>query len=145
MEDDIAARILLRRTLEEAGWTIREAEDGVDGLDRLAEAVPDLILLDPDMPRMNGFQVLEVVHGHPQWRDLPIMLATARDLSGEDQARLNGGPSRVLRDEPIGCDRSVATINEWFRRGRLGRAGQSEGESESRDHRLGKTKRDIAG
>lgn len=95
IDDDAATRQATRRVLEREGCRIVEAENGRVGLARLAEARPDLILLDLAMPEMDGFEVAEALHRHPEWRTIPVVVVTARDLTPEDRARL-GGSFRAL-------------------------------------------------
>jgi CheY-like chemotaxis protein len=95
IDDDAATRQATRRILEREGCRIAEAENGRVGLARLAEARPDLILLDLAMPEMDGFEVAEALHRHPEWRTIPVVVVTARDLTAEDRARL-GGSFRAL-------------------------------------------------
>jgi len=78
---------------------VSEAENGRVALDRLKEAVPDVIILDLMMPEMDGFQLVAALQEHPQWRRIPVVVVTALDLSAEDRARLNSGVETVLLKE----------------------------------------------
>ena len=89
-EDDPAARDLLRRTLEKDGWRIAEAGNGREALDHMAESLPDVILLDLMMPEIDGFEFLEEVGRHPEWRKVPVVVITAKELTEEDRLFLNG-------------------------------------------------------
>ena len=64
---------------------------------RLPEVRPNLIILDLMMPEMDGFEVLEELRKKPEWRDIPVVVVTARDLTDEDRSRLNGGAERVIQ------------------------------------------------
>ncbi len=97
VEDDPATRDIACRTLEQEGWTIVEAANGLDGLARIREAVPDLILLDLMMPEMDGFQFAAEVRHNAQWQAIPIMVLTAKELTLEDRRQLNGYVERVLQ------------------------------------------------
>jgi signal transduction histidine kinase/CheY-like chemotaxis protein len=89
--DDLAEnRELLRRTLEERGWRVAEAENGRMALVRVAERRPSLILLDLMMPVMDGFEFVMELRKVEAWRAIPIIVVTARDLSEQDRQRLNG-------------------------------------------------------
>jgi CheY-like chemotaxis protein len=68
-------------------------------LDRLKEKTPDIILLDLMMPEMDGFQLVATLQEHPTWRDIPVIVITARDLSMQERARLNLGVETVLLKE----------------------------------------------
>jgi hypothetical protein len=97
VDDDPASRDMLRRLLEGDEWTVTEAENGRVALDRIAEATPGVILLDLMMPEMDGFGFLEELHRHDQFRFIPVIVITAKDLSEADRLRLNGGVERVLQ------------------------------------------------
>ncbi len=103
VEDDTAARVFLRRLLELDSWTVTEAEDGLDGLERLRHLQPDVILLDLNMPRLDGFGFLENVRKNETWRRIPVVIISAREISGPDCERLNGGVEDLLRDGPYGA------------------------------------------
>ncbi len=97
IEDDLEARLLVRRCLEKVGWEVVEAENGRVGLARLDEVIPDIILLDLLMPQMDGFEVLEKLHDREDWRDIPVIVVTARDLTEAELLRLNRRVDEALR------------------------------------------------
>ena len=100
VEDDEATRRTLRRLLEQEGFTVAEAEHGRAALDLLARgavAAPGLIVLDLLMPEMDGFAFAAEVRRGGRWRDVPIVVLTARDLTEDDRRRLHGDVQRVLR------------------------------------------------
>jgi CheY-like chemotaxis protein len=97
VEDDPVMRELLRRRLEKEGWTVIEAENGRVALKRMTERQPDLILLDLMMPEMDGFQFLDEVRKHEDWHLIPVIVITAKELSAEDQQRLNGSVEKILQ------------------------------------------------
>ncbi len=96
VDDDEEHRQLVRTILEAQGWVVREAANGRLALDALASALPDIVLLDLMMPEMDGFQVVATFQDNPAWRDVPIVVVTAFDLSTEDRRRLNGGVEEIL-------------------------------------------------
>ena len=71
--------------MEKAGYSVRLAADGEEAIEAIKEAPPDLILLDINMPRMNGYQVCESVRANPEWKDIVIVMLTAkgRDIERE--------------------------------------------------------------
>jgi CheY-like chemotaxis protein len=97
VEDDADLREMMRRTLENGGWAVIEAANGRVALERLIEQRPELILLDLMMPEMDGFQFLEEVRTHEEWRSIPIVVVTAKDLTEEDHRRLSASVARVLQ------------------------------------------------
>jgi CheY-like chemotaxis protein len=96
VEDDDATRAMLRQILARDGWTIHEAEHGRVALERVAEALPDVIVLDLMMPEMDGFEFLAELRSRPEARDIPVLVVTARDLTDDDRRRLNGGVERII-------------------------------------------------
>src|SRR5438128_11215773 len=80
-------------------WTVREAANGREALDRLKEGKPDVILLDLMMPEMDGFAVVAALQKEAGWQDIPVIVITARDLEAKDRERLNAGVQFVLVKE----------------------------------------------
>ncbi len=99
VEDDAATRALMRNILEKEGRTVAEAEDGLAAIEFMEKERPSLILLDLMMPRMDGFEFTDVVRQHPEWRSIPIVVVTARDVSSEERRRLSGHIDTVLQKD----------------------------------------------
>jgi CheY-like chemotaxis protein len=97
VEDDASTRGLMRRTLEQEGWTVSEAENGRVALERLPSTKPDLILLDLMMPEVDGFEFLDALRDGPERTHAPVVVITAKDLTEADLQRLNGGVEHVVR------------------------------------------------
>ena len=96
VDDDEEQRRLVRELLGAKGWVVREAANGRLALDALEEGVPDILLLDLMMPEMDGFEVVAALQANPAWRDIPVVVVTALDLTAEDRRRLNGGVEQIL-------------------------------------------------
>jgi CheY-like chemotaxis protein len=105
IDDDEVTRRGIRLALEQDGWKVAEAVDGRVALMRLAEARPDVIVLDLMMPEMDGFEFLDEVRQRKEWRDIPVLVVTAKDVTSEDRERLDGCVERILqksgRDEML--------------------------------------------
>jgi adenylate cyclase len=97
VEDDDATRATIRQMLTRDGWEVSEAGNGREALERLEAGRPDAIVLDLMMPEMDGFEFLAHLRNHPQWRTVPVLVATAVELSEEDLVRLNGQVVQVIR------------------------------------------------
>ena len=95
IDDDEDTRERLRTLLERDGWSVMEAGNGLEGLDRLAEARPGVVLLDLTMPVMDGFTFLGEMRKAPGCADIPVVVLTALDLTREDRRRLRGA-SQIL-------------------------------------------------
>ena len=87
VDDKQSNRELLQGRLEDLGYDVREAKDGVEALDAVAAEEPDLILLDVDMPRLDGITVCERLKAHPVHRMIPIVILTA---SSDRDTKLRG-------------------------------------------------------
>jgi CheY-like chemotaxis protein len=98
VEDDPDSRRFLRAILEHESWHVEEAENGVAALEWLSrnESLPELILLDLMMPAMDGFELVNALRLHPAWRRIPIIVITAKDITDQDRARLNGQVQQIL-------------------------------------------------
>src|SRR5262249_8149359 len=101
VEDDGVQRERMRGWLEGPQWTVREAANGREALKRLQESKPGVILLDLMMPEMDGFAVVAALQKETGWRDIPVIVITARDLDAKDRERLNAGVQCVLVKERL--------------------------------------------
>jgi signal transduction histidine kinase/DNA-binding response OmpR family regulator len=117
VEDDAGAREMIRQTIEKMSLPVAEADNGVQALDWLGEhPAPAVILLDLMMPEMDGFEVLDALAAHAQWREIPVIVITAKQLTAAERERLLGQARKVI--EKGGASRLdiVAAINEAVRR-----------------------------
>ena len=78
VDDSVTVRKVTSRLLERQGFDVITAKDGVDAIEQLENVKPDLMLLDIEMPRMDGFEVTNLVRHHEVHRDLPIIMITSR-------------------------------------------------------------------
>lgn len=78
VDDSVTVRKVTSRLLERNGMNVITAKDGVDAMSVLEEHTPDLMLLDIEMPRMDGFEVATRVRNDPRLKDLPIIMITSR-------------------------------------------------------------------
>ena len=85
-EDSITSRTLLKNILESAGYHVKATVDGVDALTALRSEEFDLVVSDIEMPRMNGFDLVQQIRGDKKTADLPVVLVTALE-SREDRER----------------------------------------------------------
>lgn len=78
VDDSVTVRKVTSRLLERNGMTVMTAKDGVDAMALLQDRVPDIMLLDIEMPRMDGFEVASQIRADQQLKDLPIIMITSR-------------------------------------------------------------------
>lgn len=97
VEDNAENREMMRRQLTKAGWQVTEAPNGRAALDLMESQQPSIILLDLMMPEMDGFEFLDQIRRRPQWRTIPVIVLTAKDLTPEDRRRLDGQIERIYQ------------------------------------------------
>jgi len=85
VDDSLSVRRVLTRTLERDGWQVLGAKDGVEALEMLAWARPQVMILDIEMPRMDGYELTTLIRNHPDHHALPIAMLTSR--AGEKHRR----------------------------------------------------------
>ncbi|HRP88271.1 MAG TPA: response regulator, partial [Gammaproteobacteria bacterium] len=78
VDDSITVRRVTERLLERNGMRVITAKDGVDAVSQLQEHLPDIMLLDIEMPRMDGYEVASHVRNDPRLRHIPIVMITSR-------------------------------------------------------------------
>lgn len=90
-DDRPSSRELLRTVLERTGYEVIEAEDGEEAVSRARSRRPDLILLDLQMPRLDGYGVLEQLRRDPQMHAIPVLALTASAMQGDRERILAAG------------------------------------------------------
>ncbi len=110
VDDEPPVREILERTLANVGWYVRTASDGLDALEAMRQETPQIILLDLMMPHMDGFQFLAEIRQVEAWKDIPVIVVTAMDLSPEDHERLTGSVQQVLMKGAYRLDDLLAEV-----------------------------------
>ena len=90
-DDKESSRELIRALLERSGYSVIEAADGEQAVRQARENQPDLILLDLQMPRLDGFGVLRELRGEDHFRDKPVVALTAYAMHGDREKALEAG------------------------------------------------------
>jgi PAS domain S-box-containing protein len=111
-EDDLATREMFHRLLAREGWQVAEADNGRTAIAAVAQQQPDLILLDLMMPEMDGFQFIQELRRQPQWRQIPVIVITAMDLSLADHLRLNGYVEQILQKGAYSRDDLLREVHD---------------------------------
>jgi len=106
VDDDINIRELLRQQLESEGYNVREAKDGVDAINQIKTASPDLILLDVMMPQINGFDVAAVLRNDPHTANIPIIMLS---ITENKQRGYHTGIDRYFT-KPINTEKLLQEI-----------------------------------
>jgi len=98
VDDDSGHRVLAREVLERAGFKVDVADNGMDAIESVARAKPDLMILDVLMPGLDGFGVCAQLRQDPNFRDLPILMATGlEDVDSIEQAFEAGATNFVTK------------------------------------------------
>jgi CheY-like chemotaxis protein len=118
VEDDPGTREVVRRALERDGWIVFEADNGRSALESLKEAVPDLIVLDLMMPEMDGFQFVAELRRTESGRRIPVVVVTAKEITAEDHARLNGQVRRIFHKGSFSREELTAELRRALGAGR---------------------------
>jgi chemosensory pili system protein ChpA (sensor histidine kinase/response regulator) len=96
VDDSLTMRKVTGRILERHNFEVGVARDGVEALERLEERVPDLMLLDIEMPRMDGYELATAMRADPRYRDVPIVMITSRSGDKHRQRAFEIGVQRYL-------------------------------------------------
>ncbi|HEY1070749.1 MAG TPA: Hpt domain-containing protein [Thermomonas sp.] len=96
VDDSVTMRKVTGRVLERNGLEVATAKDGLDALERMADLVPDLMLLDIEMPRMDGYELATAMKADPRLRDVPIVMITSRTGDKHRQRAFEIGVERYL-------------------------------------------------
>jgi CheY-like chemotaxis protein len=119
VDDEPDVRNFLAAFLEDAGFKVDTAIDGMDALEKLEENPPDLMTLDMVMPRLSGVKVIRKMRKNKKWADLPVIVITAHahdELGSEDikgfYTMTSGLRPRITLDKPVSPEKLVKAISE---------------------------------
>jgi len=116
VDDDESSRQVLVRMLEKDRFRTVQAENGSVALERMATELPSLILLDLMMPVMDGFGFLAAVAQHPQFREIPVVVVTAKDLTMEERLMLGNRVDQVVEKGAIDREQLLSDIAAFIGR-----------------------------
>ncbi len=116
IEDNEQNRYLATFLLEQYGHRIVPATDGPAGITTAQELVPDLILLDIQLPRMDGYAVARALRELQALKDVPIVAVTSYAMAGDREKALSAGCTGYI-EKPINPDTFVAEITAFLPRG----------------------------
>jgi two-component system cell cycle response regulator DivK len=115
IEDDLPSRILVRRVLEAEGYRVIEAVNGPEGLEVAEAERPELILVDINLPVMDGFEVTARLRSLPELGSVPIIALTANVMKGDREKTLAAGCSGYIQ-KPIDVDLLPVQLAAFVRR-----------------------------
>ena len=111
VDDSVTVRKVTTRLLERHGYEVFTAKDGVDAIATLQDHIPDLMLLDIEMPRMDGFEVASIVRHDSRLQHVPIIMITSRTGSKHKNRALSIGVNEYM-GKPFQEDSLLATIDK---------------------------------
>ena len=97
VEDDDTTREMLKKSLTGHDFKVRIATNGREGLEKVKDSKPGLVLLDLMMPEMDGFEFAEKLRENKDWLDIPVVVITAKDLTSADHKRLRGNVEAIMQ------------------------------------------------
>src|SRR3954454_18731212 len=122
IDDDETIRAVLRRIVEMAGAIVTDAGTGEEGLRALYSGRPDVVILDIDLPGLDGWQVLERIR---QLTDVPVVMLSAHDDELEKVRALQAGAADYVTN-PFAAPERLARLQAQLRRARAGGARDAE-------------------
>jgi len=115
IEDNPENRLLVRRILEAEGYSITEATDGSAGLELAAQMQPDVILLDINLPEIDGYDLARRFRETPGLQQVPILAVTANVMQGDRERTLAAGCDGYIQ-KPIDVDRLPEQVKAVLRK-----------------------------
>ena len=122
VEDNPVNRELLREVLEARGYAVSEACDGQEALRQIQNVVPDIVLLDLNMPVMDGFATLKHIRANPALAALPVLAVTAYTMQGDREKGLDAGFDGYL-SKPVHAGTLIQEMERLLARKRSAAAG----------------------
>jgi chemosensory pili system protein ChpA (sensor histidine kinase/response regulator) len=114
VDDSITMRKVTSRVLENHSLDVMTAQDGLDAIESLHDRIPDLMLLDIEMPRMDGYELAEHVRADPRLRHIPIVMITSRAGQKHRKKARDAGANAYLTKPYQEAD-LVAQVSEMLK------------------------------
>ena len=111
VDDSISVRKVVSNLITQQGWMPIAARNGIEAIEKIREEKPDIVLLDVEMPRMNGFEVLQALQAQPELHDIPVAMLTSRSAEKyQTKARELG--ARGFMTKPFQADEVIRFIRK---------------------------------
>jgi two-component system alkaline phosphatase synthesis response regulator PhoP len=117
VDDEPNILLSLQFLVKKAGYEVRTAKDGEEALAEILRAAPDLVLLDVMMPKIDGFSVCERIRANPEWKDMRIIMLTARGRDIEREKGLALGADDYIT-KPFSTKDAIARVEAVLARSR---------------------------
>jgi two-component system cell cycle response regulator DivK len=115
IEDNFDNRMLVRRVLEAEGYRVVEAEDGIKGIEWLHLETPDLVLVDINLPEIDGYEITRRLKQLPSMAEVPVIAMTANVMRGDREKTLAAGCDGYI-PKPIDIDMLPEDISKFLRK-----------------------------
>ncbi len=116
VDDTPDARKLVRRILQSQGdYEIFEAANGREGIDLIIREHPDLVILDLMMPEVDGFSVIDALRSRPETAEIPVIVSTAKELTGEEKSLLKGRIQSLMQKGDFLSDEFLDEVRSLIR------------------------------
>jgi signal transduction histidine kinase/CheY-like chemotaxis protein len=115
VDDDPQVVELVRQLLEDQSYEIKSASDGEEALEEIARQRPDVVLLDLLMPRLDGFGVIEALRHDPRYRDIPVVVLTAKALTTEENTSLQQHVLKIVQKRGLERDALIQELRTALR------------------------------
>jgi DNA-binding response OmpR family regulator len=113
VDDSKTISDMVKSLLERIGFEVETAYDGVEALDKVKKVLPDLIILDVNMPKMDGFRVCRLLKFDRNFRSIPIIMLTARDEEENIKTGIKTGADLYLT-KPIEPEKLIEAVNKFL-------------------------------
>ncbi len=111
VDDSISVRKVVSNLITQQGWLPISARNGIEAIEKIREERPDIVLLDVEMPRMNGFEVLQALQAQPELYDIPVAMLTSRSAEKyQNKARELG--ARGFMTKPFKADEIISFVHQ---------------------------------
>ena len=114
IEDHPAQRDILAQMLELNGFEVATASDGLEGVEKTRTWLPDLILMDLRMPRLDGFEAIKLIRSDENTATTPIIAISAWASAKHKERALQSGANEHFT-KPVDLNRLLSTINRYLR------------------------------
>ncbi len=116
VDDSPEARRLIRRILQSQGnFSISEATNGKQAIEVITRELPDLVILDLMMPEVDGFTVIETMKAKPETAEIPVIVSTAKELTAEEQSRLEGQIQALMQKGDFLNDEFLGEVRDLLK------------------------------
>lgn len=113
IEDNEQNLYLVTFILEKHGYHVEAAKDGQEGITLATRVKPDLILLDVQLPVMDGYAVARILRSNPELKETPIVAVTSYAMAGDREKALESGCTGYI-EKPINPDTFMAQVENYF-------------------------------